>query len=126
MKQTKRRKLTSASLKGWKLIDTSKKCFKLQELVSDDAFIVFNFHGPTSLLKIFKSFVSDGLLHNVLVGICGRNGGIQDGSKKPKGDPTCTGRYPKFMYPDIKKLKQKLAYEIRIIGLQKSPQENEK
>ena len=30
------------------------------------------------------------------------------------------------MYPDIKKLKQMLAYEIKIIGLQKSPQEYEK
>lgn len=51
--------------------------------------------------------------------------GIVCGSRKPagwkKGDP----KYAKYMYPSIKKLKQKLAYEIRIIGLQKKPQEND-
>jgi len=33
-------------------------------------------------------------------------------------------RYAKHMVPTISKLKQKLAYEIRIIGLQKAPAEN--
>ena len=32
-------------------------------------------------------------------------------------------KYPKYMSPNIQKLKQKLAYEFRIIGLQKSPTE---
>jgi hypothetical protein len=109
---------------GWRLIDSSRECFKLKELAPENAFISFNFRGPTSLLKIFKSFVSDDLLEKVLNKISPNNIGISYGSRKSRGKESNATTH-RHMHPNIKRLKQKLAYEIRIIGLQKTPLENE-
>jgi hypothetical protein len=73
-------------------------------------------------------FVSDDLLAKTLNEISPNGNGIIYGSRKPSDKdttrPKSTVRYPKYMYPTMSMLKQKLAYEIRIIGMQKAPTEN--
>ena len=117
---------------GWRLINPSQECFKLNELAPNDAFIEFKSRGRKSLSKIFKMFVSDELLQKALDNISPNGRGIIVGTRKPRpGKATLSGkqkvlssvRYAKHMIPTIAKLKQKLAYEIRIIGMQKVPTE---
>lgn len=110
-------------------MDIDNECFKLDEVAPEDAFISFRFRGAQSLLKLFKTFVSDDILSSMLNDIAPQGNGIACGSRKRsiKGEAVEDDgfRHVKYMYPSIQKLKQKFAYEIRIIGLQNAPRENQ-